>query len=104
MKASVHCLALACMLPLPLLFAGCATTAKDATASVSCRDPRLKIFAAQKRQQTDEFAARLDLTLPPEARAFFRAAETGNWRAVSNAFERIHSTTGPTGTNSRRRA
>ncbi len=88
------------MLPLPLLFAGCATTAKDATASVSCRDPRLKIFAAQKRQQTDEFAARLDLTLPPEARAFFRAAETGNWRAVSNAFERIHSTTGPTGTNS----
>ncbi|MGO9244319.1 MAG: tetratricopeptide repeat protein [Verrucomicrobiia bacterium] len=99
MKASVHCLVLACMLPLPLIFAGCATTAKDSTASVSCRDPRLKVFAAQKRQQTDELAAKLDLTVPPEARAFFQAAETGNWRAVSNAFERIRSITGPTETN-----
>ncbi len=99
MKASVHCLALACMLPLVLLLAGCATTAKDGTASVSCRDPRLKVFAAQKRQQTDELAAKLDLTVPPEARAFFHAAETGNWRAVSNAFERILHSPGPTGTN-----
>jgi hypothetical protein len=60
-------------------------------------DPRLKEFARQKRQQTEELAAKLHLDVPPEAREFFKAAEAGDWIAVSNAFERIRPS--PAGTN-----
>jgi hypothetical protein len=52
-------------------------------------DPRLKEFAKLKRRQTEELAAKLHLDVPPEAREFFRAAEAGDWVAVSNCFERI---------------
>ena len=57
-------------------------------------DPRLKVFAAQKRQQTEELAAKLHLDVPPEAREFFTAAEGGDWNAVSNCFGRIWRLTG----------
>jgi hypothetical protein len=60
-------------------------------------DPRLKEFARQKRQQTEELAAKLHLDVPPEAREFFKAAEAGDWTAVSNVFERIRPS--PAGTN-----
>jgi len=52
-------------------------------------DPRLKIFVSQKRQQTEELAARLHLHVPRETSQFFRAAEAGDWAAVSNRFARI---------------
>jgi Tetratricopeptide repeat len=58
-------------------------------------DPRLKTFATEKRQQMDELATKLHTDVPPEARDFFRAAEAGDWVAVSNSFERIRSTTKP---------
>jgi hypothetical protein len=60
-------------------------------------DPRLKTFAAQKRQQMQELAAKLHLDVPAEAREFFRAAEAGDWIAVSNSFERIRPATGTNG-------
>jgi hypothetical protein len=52
-------------------------------------DPRLKEFAKQKRQETEQLAAKLHLDVPPEARAFFKAAEAGDWISVSNRFGRI---------------
>jgi hypothetical protein len=61
-------------------------------------DPRLRTFAAQKRQQTEELARKLHLDVPAEAHQFFQAAETGNWVAVSNAFERIRPSGGTNGT------
>lgn len=58
-------------------------------------EPLLRVFAAQKHQQTDELAAKLHLDVPPEAREFFKAAEAGDWSAVSNRFENIYRRTGP---------
>lgn len=58
-------------------------------------DPRLKTFATQKRQQTEALAAKLHLDVPAEAREFFKAAEVGDWVAVSNRFEEIYRRTGP---------
>src|SRR5437867_627790 len=60
-------------------------------------DHRLTTFAALKRQQTEELAAKLHLDVPAEAREFFRAAEIGDWNAVSNAFQRIRPSTGTNG-------
>lgn len=59
-------------------------------------DPRLKTFATQKRQQTEEMAAKLHLDVPPEIREFFRAAEAGDWNAVSNSYARIQRLTSQT--------
>ena len=56
------------------------------------------MFAKQKRQQVEELAARLHVDVPPEARAFFQAAEAGDYSAVSNCFEKISPGTGGTGT------
>jgi hypothetical protein len=52
-------------------------------------DPRLKEFAKLKHEQTEELAAKLHLDVPPEASAFFKVAEAGDWVAVSNRFEKI---------------
>jgi tetratricopeptide (TPR) repeat protein len=57
-------------------------------------DPRLKVFAAQKHKQMDELAAKLHVDVPPEAREFFKAAEDGDWIAVSNCYARIQRLTG----------
>jgi hypothetical protein len=54
-------------------------------------DPRLKEFATLKRRQMEELAAKLRLNVPVEAREFFRAADAGDWDAVSNSFARIFS-------------
>lgn len=72
-------------LPVAVLLV-CSIAGGHALAEV---DPRLKTFATLKRQQMEEFAATLHLDVPPEARAFFQAAEAGDWVAVSNCFERI---------------
>jgi tetratricopeptide (TPR) repeat protein len=60
-------------------------------------DARLKVFANQKRQQLEELAAKLHLDVPAESREFFRAAEAGDWRTVSNSFERIRPVAGTNG-------
>ena len=75
---------------------GAETTTNLATA---VGDPRLRVFARQKRKQMEEFAAKLHLDVPSEAREFFQAAEAGDWKAVSNRFERIRYTTSRTETN-----
>jgi hypothetical protein len=67
-------------------FATCALPGRVAGGEV---DPRLVRFAALKRQQTEELAAKLHLDVPPEGREFFQAAEAGDAIAVSNCFERI---------------
>lgn len=69
----------------------CGNIRSDAGTAV---DPRLKAFATQKRQQTEALAATLHLAVPPEARDFFKAAEAGDWGAVSNSSERIWCRTG----------
>jgi hypothetical protein len=69
----------------------CGTTCGLAATGV---DPRLTTFAAQKRQQTEALAAKLHLDVPAEAREFFKAAEAGDWGAVSNCSERIWHRTG----------
>jgi tetratricopeptide (TPR) repeat protein len=69
-----------------LLFA-CGVTAD--THAEKQVDPRLKEFAKQKRQQTEEMAAKLHLNVPRETRNFFKAAEAGDWVAASNQFARI---------------
>jgi hypothetical protein len=73
----------------------CSVTSVYAAKDV---DPRLKTFAAQKRQQMEELAAKLHLDVPAEAHQFFKAAETGDWIAVSNCFERIRPSNGTNGT------
>jgi len=60
-------------------------------------DPRLKEFARQKHTQTEELAAKLHLDVPAEAREFFKAAEAGDWIAVSNCFELIRPEPGTNG-------
>jgi hypothetical protein len=70
----------------------CCITCSHAATDI---DPRLKTFAAQKRQQTEELAARLHLDVPTEAREFFKAAEAGDWIAVSNRFEAVLLRAGP---------
>ena len=62
-------------------------------------DPRLKLFAAQKCQQTEELAAQLHLNVLPEVRKFYRAAEAGDWNAVSNLYARIQRIAGMTNTS-----
>jgi tetratricopeptide (TPR) repeat protein len=62
--------------------------------AVSEVDPRLKTFAAQKRQQMEELAATLHLDVPPEAREFFKSAERGDCDSVSNSYARIQRLTG----------
>ena len=76
------------------LLLACSVTASQAATDV---DPRLKAFAALKRGQTEELAAKLHLDMPPEARGFFHAAEAGEWIAVSNSFERIWPRSGTNG-------
>jgi hypothetical protein len=70
----------------------CGTICSHAATGV---DPRLKTFAALKRQQMEELAAKLHLDVPAEAREFFKAAETGDWSAVSNRFEGVFLRAGP---------
>jgi hypothetical protein len=47
------------------------------------RDPRLQTFARQKRQQTEELAAKLHCDVSPKVRGFFQATEAGDWDAIA---------------------
>ena len=76
-----------CSAPLALvtLFLWCfaeIVTAADTNA-------RLREFASLKREQIEELAARLHYDVPVEARAFFKAAEAGDYVAVSNAYAQV---------------
>ena len=64
--------------------------------AVSDVDPRLREFAKLKHQQTEELATKLRLDVLPEVRTFYRAAEAGDWNAVSNLYARIQRITGQT--------
>jgi hypothetical protein len=57
-------------------------------------DPRLREFAALKRQQTEELAGKLHLEVPAEVREFFKAAEAGDCAAVSNAYRKLQRLSG----------
>lgn len=46
-------------------------------------------FSAVRHKLAQDLSSRLDLPLPPQADAFFRAAATGDWEAVSNRFEEV---------------
>jgi tetratricopeptide (TPR) repeat protein len=46
-------------------------------------------FSAARHKLDQELSAQLKLPLPPQADVFFRVAETGNWEAVSNQFEKV---------------
>lgn len=52
-------------------------------------DPRLQTFAAIKRKQIESFAESLRVTIAPEVRGFFSAAEKGDLVAVTNEWARI---------------
>jgi|LSQX01.3.fsa_nt_gb tetratricopeptide (TPR) repeat protein len=41
-------------------------------------------FSAERHKLARHLSSRLDLPLPEQAEAFFRAAETGPWESVSN--------------------
>jgi len=60
-------------------------------------NPRLEQFAAVKSRQMEELAGKLHLDVPAEARAFFKAAEAGDYVSVSNAYAHIQQLTGPFG-------
>ena len=45
----------------------------------------VKDFSARRHALAQDLSTRLNLPLPPEAEAFFQAAATGPWDAVSNA-------------------
>jgi hypothetical protein len=45
-----------------------------------------KSFATVKRQETESLASKLSLSMTPEIKAFFEAAEAGDTAAVSNRF------------------
>ncbi len=79
-----------------LILAALLSCCIDTGLSAADTDPRLKVFAAQKRQQMEEFATKLHLDVPAEARKFFQAAEAGDWMAVSNCFERLRPRASPT--------
>lgn len=46
-------------------------------------------FSAARHKLAQELSSRLNLPLPPQAEAFFRVAETGNWESVSNSFDQV---------------
>ncbi len=68
-------------------------------AATAVGDPRLQTFSTQKRQQVEQLAAKLHLDVPPEAQDFFKAAEAGDWNAVSNSYARIQRLTGQPGSS-----
>lgn len=49
----------------------------------------VRTFSAARHQLAVELAGRLELVPPKKAVAFFEAAETGDWAAVSNRFQRL---------------
>jgi tetratricopeptide (TPR) repeat protein len=49
----------------------------------------MRQFSAARHALATNLSSRLSLPLPPEAKAFFRVATTGQWEAVSNTFERV---------------
>jgi len=69
----------------PALLLGTLANASDA----SDFEAAIREFAEERRQLAHDIACRLDLTLPPEADAFFRAATTGHWESVSNHFSQV---------------
>ena len=72
------------------LFLGCFTDGYAAAET----NPRLEQFAAVKSRQMEELARELRLDVAPEARAFFKAAEAGDYVGVSNAYAHIQQLTG----------
>ena len=46
-------------------------------------------FSAARYKLAQDLSSRLNLPLPDQAGAFFRAATTGHWEAVSDHFERV---------------
>jgi len=73
------------LLGVGLLIAGCAK--QQASSLTSLKDPdvaaQLKAFVAEKEAQANAATN----NLPPEFKAFFAAAQKGDWLAVSNQFE-----------------
>jgi hypothetical protein len=56
-------------------------------------DPRWKVFAVQKQHQLEELAKREHLTVPPDAREFFRAVEADDQGVVSNRYATLRGLT-----------
>ena len=80
------------ILPISILLlatsAWCVSTQK-AGAPVADFGAAVRDFSAKRHALALDLSSRLNLPLPPEADAFFRAATTGTWQSVSNLFEQV---------------
>jgi tetratricopeptide (TPR) repeat protein len=69
-------------------FMGCTTPPARLTAPANF-GAAVREFSGKRYALSKDLSARLNLPLPPQAEAFFRAATTGTWEAVSNCFEQV---------------
>mgnify|MGYP001580379296 CR=1 FL=1 len=50
----------------------------------------IKEFAKNRHALENQLSKQLKLPIPAAVSNFFRAAEAGDWSAISNAFDRLH--------------